>query len=363
MKLKFEANNPLLVGAALIIIISLIYFLQVNSPERIEPGERVSIDLSGFLKAPELQGIKGYINADESLKLSDLKGKVVLIDFWTYSCINCIRTLPYLKAWHEKYSDEGLVIIGVHTPEFEFEKKFENVKTFVEKQEIKYAVVLDNDYVTWRAFQNNYWPHKYLIDKGGLIRFDHIGEGAYDETEKQIQMLLEELNKEKSKEVIEMRKEETVFSKIKTPEIYFGYEFLRQPLGSIEGIKANQITSYKLPEVLQKNLAFLEGEWKALEDHLILVSETGKVALRFEARKANIVAGSEQGSELTVMVNGAEVNEENKGTDSIESNEKFLIQIKDQKLYNIVSLPEYSEAELVFEVKGKGFEIYSFTFG
>ncbi|HET6726981.1 MAG TPA: thioredoxin family protein, partial [Nitrososphaeraceae archaeon] len=143
---------------------------------------KLSIDKSQFKKAPEFTGIASYINTNAT-QLSDLKGKVVLVDFWTYSCINCIRTLPYLVDWNHKYSDKGLVIVGVHSPEFEFEKNIDNVKQAVTRFGIKYPVLLDNDHGTWNAFQNSYWPRKYLVDSEGYIRYDHIGEGGYVETE------------------------------------------------------------------------------------------------------------------------------------------------------------------------------------
>ena len=150
-----------------------------------------SIDKSQFSKAPDFAGISGYINT-HPITLKDLKGKVVLVDFWTYSCINCIRTLPYLADWNAKYADKGLVIVGVHTPEFEFEKNIDNVKAAVQKFGIKYPVLQDNDKGTWNAYGNSYWPRKYLIDSDGYIRYDHIGEGGYAETEKIIQTLLAE---------------------------------------------------------------------------------------------------------------------------------------------------------------------------
>jgi thiol-disulfide isomerase/thioredoxin len=152
---------------------------------------RVQIDKSQFKPAPELAKITSYINS-QPITLADLRGKVVLVDFWTYSCINCIRTIPYLNAWHEKYADDGLVIVGIHTPEFEFEKDYNNVKAAVEKFDIKYPIAQDNEKDTWNAYENLYWPRKYLIDTEGYIRYDHIGEGAYAETEKVIQSLLAE---------------------------------------------------------------------------------------------------------------------------------------------------------------------------
>ena len=140
-------------------------------------------------RAPELADISGWINT-EPFTLESHRGNVVLVDFWTYTCINCIRTLPYLKAWHEKYADRGLVIVGVHTPEFEFEKLHENVVDAVGEFGLEYAVAQDNDFGTWDAFRNRFWPAKYLIDLDGYIRYTHFGEGAYDETEQMIRELL-----------------------------------------------------------------------------------------------------------------------------------------------------------------------------
>jgi thiol-disulfide isomerase/thioredoxin len=154
-----------------------------------------SIDKSQFKKAPEFEKVTGYINT-KPISLTDLKGKVVLVDFWTYSCINCIRTIPYLVDWNEKYADKGLVIVGVHAPEFEFEKNIDNVKDSVKRFGIKYPVIQDNDKGTWNAYENQYWPRKYLVDNEGYIRYDHIGEGGYAETERVIQALLHERNAE-----------------------------------------------------------------------------------------------------------------------------------------------------------------------
>ena len=163
---------------------------------KIEEVPKLSLPITeDTLTAPRImgEGVNEWINSEE-LILADLQAenKVVLIDFWTYTCINCIRTLPYLKQWHDKYADRGLVIVGIHTPEFEFEKSLDNVKEAVERFEIKYPVVQDNNYWTWNAFTNRYWPAKYLIDKDGYIRYSHFGEGRYDETEQAIRLLLEE---------------------------------------------------------------------------------------------------------------------------------------------------------------------------
>lgn len=148
-----------------------------------------------FDAAREITTPNGFINTD-GITVSEFIGKkVILIDFWTYSCINCQRTIPYLNSWYEKYEKEGLIILGVHTPEFEFEKDYNNVVKAVEKFEIKYPVILDNDYSTWTSYKNRYWPRKYLIDIDGFIVYDHIGEGAYNETEEKIVELLSEKDK------------------------------------------------------------------------------------------------------------------------------------------------------------------------
>src|SRR3989344_6720269 len=174
-------------------------------------------------EAPELIYGGEWFNS-EPLLLKELRGKVVLVDFWTYTCINCIRTLPYLNDWHSKYSASGLVIIGVHSPEFDFEKNIDNVRDAVAKYEIKYPVVQDNDFRTWRAYGNQYWPRKYIVDKEGNVRFDHISEGGYEETEKVIQDLLKEI-KPLNATSTTTQAETTDFSRIATPEIYLGYEF------------------------------------------------------------------------------------------------------------------------------------------
>ncbi len=158
-------------------------------------GSKVpKIDKSGFKKAPELRGITGYINTNPDELRAAMKNKVVLYDFWTYSCSNCQNTFPYIKSWHEKYSDKGLVIVGIHYPEFQFERDINNVRQAVANNDIKFPVVLDNDRVNWDAFNNRYWPRFYLADSEGYIRYDHIGEGAYDETENMIKLLLKENN-------------------------------------------------------------------------------------------------------------------------------------------------------------------------
>ena len=164
----------------------------VESQSDEQTPQPAKIDKSGFKIAPELVGIADYINTSPEELQDAMEDKVVLYDIWTYSCVNCIRTLPYITAWDAKYSDQGLLIIGIHSPEFEFEKELENVERAVEKYGIEYPVVMDNDMETWSAFENRYWPRKYIADHEGYIRYDHIGEGGYEDSELVIQKLLKE---------------------------------------------------------------------------------------------------------------------------------------------------------------------------
>jgi thiol-disulfide isomerase/thioredoxin len=326
---------------------------------------RVQIDKSQFKLAPELTKITSYINS-QPITLADLRGKVVLVDFWTYSCINCIRTIPYLNAWHEKYADDGLVIIGIHTPEFEFEKDYNNVKAAVEKFDIKYPIAQDNEKDTWNAYENLYWPRKYLIDTEGYIRYDHIGEGAYAETEKVIQSLLAERaeyiggNVTFDQSISNPESQQSVDSnRINTPELYFGYEYSSAPLGNSEGYKPNQIVKYTIPDdsKIVPNRIYLAGEWKNNGDQMELQSEVGRIVLSYSAKAVNIVAGG--GGELHILEDNSKLDERSSGTDISEDD---TVKIDGQRLYNIVGHEQYGNHDIAIEVVGRGFQIYTFTF-
>ena len=337
-------------------------------------GQMTSVEMQKIInekstkypKAPDFTGIEKWINS-EPLSIEQLKGKVVLIDFWTYTCINCIRTLPYLKEWDKKYRDNGLVIIGVHTPEFEFEKKYENVLNAVNQYELKYPIAQDNNYATWRAYQNRYWPHKFLIDIDGYIRYDHIGEGGYEETEKVIQGLLKErmdrLNKNETVEAEINEPAETVdvnYSKIRTPEIYFGYQFSRGNFGNDEGLKPEQTIDYKMPSSIDANNIYLSGKWKNNADNMELDSEEGEIVLTYEARVLNIVAGSDKQSNISVLLDGKELTDSNRGND-IEKGS--FANANEYKIYNLISSDNYDGKTIRIKVSGRGFKIYTFTFG
>ena len=215
-----------------------------------------------------------------------------------------------------------------------------------------YPVVLDNDYQTWRAYQNQYWPRKYLIDAEGFIRYDHIGEGGYAETEEQIQLLLKERDEkiqleESVSSMVEEQTPDTDFSKIQTPEIYLGYSFARAPLANPENYQPDQIVEYSLPETLPPNLVALEGTWKNTPDYMELVSETGKVVLNYSAKNVNIVAA--QPAQITVTLDGSIIHDS--------------LSIEEEKLYSIVEENAYAPHALTLDIEGKGFRLYTFTFG
>lgn len=325
---------------------------------------RVQIDKSQFRLAPELAEISGYINTDQ-VKLADLRGKVVLVDFWTYSCINCIRTIPYLNAWNEKYSEQGLVIVGVHTPEFEFEKDYANVKAATEKFGIRYPVVQDNDRGTWSAYENRYWPRKYLIDDEGYIRYDHIGEGSYSETEKVIQSLLAERAANAGEQVVVDSSianpgatQSVEFGKIRTPELYFGYQFARAKLGNPEGFRPGQVVSYSLPDSIIPNAIYLSGEWKNDADSMELQSSTGKIVLSYSAKSVNIVAGGQ--GQLQISEGGRLLSGDGRGSDVTDTGG---VMIDGQRLYNIAMHDGYDSRTIEITATGEGFRIYTFTFG
>jgi len=310
--------------------------------------------------APDFSGIYNWINS-EPLKMVDLQGKVVLIDFWTYSCVNCKRTLPYINAWYDKYHDEGLVIVGVHTPEFLFEYKTENVKTAIEKYDIKYPVAQDNDRGTWNAYNNRYWPRKYLIDKDGYIRYDHIGEGGYNETEMEIQKLLSETGAKVDEELVNIT-EETPTTR-NTPELYVGYDYAlrrNQNIGNEEGLQPDKEIKYNLPENLEYDKIYVEGTWKSNSDNLEAMSD-GAIVINYVSKSVNIVATSKESSIMKVLVDNDFLNQSSQGDDVKIVDGESVVSIDEPRLYNIYN-GEYDRKTLRLEVE-KGFSFNAFTFG
>ncbi len=339
------------------------------------------VNESQFKKAPEFAQISGYINTPNNnpLTLSSLKGKVVLVYIWTYTCINSIRPMPYIHDWNQKYSDKGLVIVGVHSPEFTFEKNYTNVKAAVQKFGITYPVLLDSDHGTWNAYGNQYWPRYYLIDTQGYIRYDHIGEGGYDQTEKAIQSLVTERAALMGAKEIMFNAKPTVIkqgslqyvdlSQSTTPEIYIGYDTARAPLGNPEGFKPNHTVSYSIQSNtnFKPDVVYLQGNWKNNPDNMELQNDTGRILLTYYAKAVNIIAGGKGGGVVSNDVGAGAVAASTAKTPNkslgVDLSQDGSFRIDGQRLYNLSIHNNYAVHNIVIDIKGKGFQFYTFTFG
>jgi len=313
-------------------------------------------------KAPNFVGISAWINSTP-LNLSRLIGKVVLVDFWTYSCINCIRTIPYLNAWYSKYGEDGLVIVGVHTPEFEFERNYSNVLAATESLGIKYPVALDNNYSTWNVYGNEYWPSEYVIDQDGMIRHTQIGEGDYNATETVIQELLQSAGYSVGSGGVSNSVNATAvnLSKIGTPEIYVGYNTIRAPIGNTQGFSPEHVVDYTINGSLQNNTVYFSGKWYNAADSMISASNESKIFLIYDAKSVNIVA---QGNSSTIEVelDGGNIPTAYIGSDMTLKGGVATASIGTARLYNLVSAQSYGWHEIEI-MASPDFRLYTFTFG
>lgn len=323
--------------------------------EKISGEDNDLIKNNIYPSAPELIQGGEWFNS-EPLKIADLKGKVVLIDFWTYTCINCIRTLPYLETWHEKYADKGLVIIGVHTPEFEFEKDADNVEQAIEDFGLKYAVMQDNDYATWRVYKNRYWPAKYFIDKDGKVRNTHFGEGAYDESEKLIQQLLEEAGSDV--ENIEVENLDYSINS-NTPEIYLGYGRI-DGFASLEKIQKDKDANYTMTEELGKNEVAYGGKWNVGKERA-MPAQDAELTLNFESQEVFLVMRSEasEGAGVQIYIDGSLITDAQAGDDVQDG----VVTVTKDRLYKLVKFSEPGRHTLKLEFLDGNTELYAFTFG
>lgn len=340
--------------AALIVVAALSTFLFNKSA--VQSAYSTS-NLANLGPAPPIQGIAYWINS-QPLTLSQLKGKVVLLDFWTYSCINCIRTIPYLEAWEQKYGSEGLVIIGIQSPEFNFEKNYTNVLNAVKRFNITYPVAMDNNHSTWNAYGNQYWPEDYFIDKNGDVRYIQIGEGDYAQDEEIIQELLRNASYNVSTGLVNVTSNVN-FSQIGTEETYLGYATARAPIGNSQGFVPNSTVNYTITGKMQNNTAYFSGEWYNAPDSMISVNDS-ELFLTYKAKNLNIVAGGN--STITVMLDGRNLNQSYLGAADTLSNGTATVRINSSRLYNIVAGPSYGWHTVEIIAK-PGFRIYTFTFG
>jgi thiol-disulfide isomerase/thioredoxin len=312
-----------------------------------------------------LDGAADWVNSPP-LKAAGLRGKVVLVDFCTYTCINWLRTLPYVRAWAEKYHN-GLVVIGVHTPEFAFERNLDNVRRAVRQLAIDYPIVIDNDYAIWRAFENHYWPALYFLDAGGRIRHRHFGEGEYEGSEKAIQRLLADAGAAGIGDGVVSVEGTGVqaaadWNNLRSPENYLGYE-RTENFASPGGVGSNDRRLFTAPARLALNQWALAGEWTMASRVSMLNGASGRIAYRFHARDVHLVMGPPQGGmpvRFRVSIDGqppgrahgVDVNEGGSGT------------VAEQRLYQLIRQPApIVDRRFEIEFMDPGVETFAFTFG
>jgi thiol-disulfide isomerase/thioredoxin len=316
-------------------------------------------DLPGF------DGTTGWLNSSP-LTSAELRGRVVLVDFWTYTCINWLRTLAFVRAWSAKYRDLGLVVIGVHTPEFPFEREVDNIRGAAQDMRVNYPIALDSDYGVWNAFANRYWPAVYLADAVGRIRYHHFGEGDYDEGEWMIQHLLREATGEGiDDELVSVAPEgfeaQADWTNLRSPETYLGYA-QGQNLDSPSGVAYDEPRSYVAPDSLQLNTWALGGNWTIEERASVLNEAGGRIAFRFHARDVHLVLRSRAGTVIPfrVLVDG-EAPGAARGLDVDEEGRGTLVQ---PRLYQLLREPgSITDRTLEIAFLDTGVEAYVFTFG
>ena len=314
---------------------------------------------------PPLGGATGWLNS-QPLTAADLRGKVVLVDFWTYTCINWLRSLPYVRKWAEKYKEQGLVVIGVHTPEFRFEKDVDNVRRAAKEMKIDFPIAIDNDYAIWRAFDNHYWPALYVIDAQGRIRHHQFGEGEYERSERIIQQLLGEAGFSGIGDqlaAVDARgvEAEADWADLKSPENYLGHERTENFVSP--GAVVDKRRVYAAPARVKLNDWALSGDWTVKKDAVVLNKASGRIAYRFHARDLHLVMGpAARGASVRFRVlidgqqpgaaHGIDVDDQGNGT------------VAEQRLYQLIrqSTP-IADRQFEIEFLDPGVEAFSFTFG
>ncbi len=315
---------------------------------------------------PGFDGATGWLNSPP-LTAAGLRGKVVLVDFWTYTCINWLRTLAYVRAWAEKYKDEGLVVVGVHTPEFPFEQDEDNVREAAEDMTVEYPIALDSDYAVWRAFSNQYWPAVYIADAQGRIRHHHFGEGAYMECERVIQQLLREAGRDGiSDDLVSVIPDgfeaQADWTHLESPETYLGYE-QAQNFASLGRAELDEPRTYVVPDPLRLNHWALSGDWTIERRASVLNKPDGRIAFRFHARDVHLVMGPPaRGTTVPfrVLVDG----EPPGGDHGLDVDEQGHGRLSQQRLHQLIRQGG-SITDRTFEIAflAPGAEAYAFTFG
>lgn len=294
----------------------------------------------GVMAASEFAGLQ-WINSDP-LSLGELKGKVVLVHFWDYCCIHCLRAMSYIKVWYERYHDKGLVVIGIHAPEFPFGKDHANIERAVEEMDLRFPVAMDNDFLTWHRYSNRFWPASFLVDKEGFLSDYHFGEGGYQELEMAIQTLLREINPRvllpRIIEPLEPEDETRCNLSPVTPDIYLG--FRRGRIGNPEGFLPRRVIEYAKPKEIVPDVFYCEGRFIAESDYIIAVGDAFKaVSVSYVGRKVYLVAGPEKGGktiQIQIEQDGKPLSEDTIGEGVNLVGGISMIDTSFPKLYNIV---------------------------
>lgn len=291
-------------------------------------------------QAPEFAGITRWINSPP-LTMQQLRGKVVLIDFWAYSCINCLRTFPHVTRWYDTYKDKGFVVVGVHTPEFDFGKDPANVERAVERFGIHYPVAMDNDYATWNAWHNRFWPAEYLVNRRGEVVLTHVGEGHYDEMENAIRKLLglKPLTAANGGDLAGLEN-------VGSPEMYLGSDRVRNLANPAPD--PQQASDYHAPASLPLNQFALDGRWRIAGTYAELVGNAGAIHLHFNAGKVYMVASSETPVALAITVDGKP---------------QPTVTVHESRMYTLYEGSDYANHEITISVPKAGLRAYTFTFG
>jgi cytochrome c biogenesis protein CcdA/thiol-disulfide isomerase/thioredoxin len=327
--------------------------LEGHAPSSGQPAANGS-DLSDLGPAPEFTGIDNWLNS-KPLTLAGLRGKVVLVDFWTYSCINCIRTLPYVEAWYQKYASDGFVVVGVHTPEFAFEHDSANVSAAIARFGITYPVAQDNEYSTWGAFGNQYWPAHYLIDANGHIRAEHFGEGDYDGTEADIRALLEAAG-QPALPVATADQGSVPIASGQTPETYLGSVREARFQGNYP---ADGPRTFHFPAQLDLHSWALDGVWDVASQYITTTQAGDKLELRFQARDVYLVMSAP--GPLTAHVTVGGTTAAAGGTEDVSSSGELTVSTA--RLYHLVHLPASAQATVTITFDAPGVQAFAFTFG
>ena len=352
---RFLATAALTIAAAQLGLIG-------PSVQQASPAE-LQLPIEGEL--PSLGGATGWLNT-QPLAAAGLRGKVVLIDFCTYTCINWLRQLPYVRAWSEKYRDRGLVVVGVHTPEFPFEKDIDNVRRALKSIRADFAIAIDSDYAVWRAFKNQYWPALYFIDMNGRIRHHHFGEGEYERSEKIIQQLLADAGMDVPHDFVSVNargvEAPADWDNLKSPENYLGYE-RTENFASPGGALPDKRRVYTAPARLRLNQWALSGDWTVEKQPVVLNEANGRIACRFRARDLHLVMApkvSGKSVRFRVLIDrqrpgsarGIDVDAQGNGT------------VAESRLYQLIRQPKpITERQFEIEFLDSGVEAFAFTFG